>query len=132
AEVLNFSKHLSLGNNKESDFDAFRASFPVSGIFKFINCKGLVIDWDYAQQTGTWSHEDLNSPFWSLPGILPEPILAELRSLKRKNSDLKLNNSNLEDDLRKLNEDLSKYQATVTKLQKQIKDLKANSKSINP
>ncbi|KAI3951375.1 hypothetical protein MKW92_048263, partial [Papaver armeniacum] len=134
-EVLNFSEHLSLGNNKESDFDAFRASFPVSGIFKLINSRGLVINWDYAKQTGTWSHEELNSPFWSLPGILPEPILAKLQSLEKENPELKLNNSILEDSNKNLNEDLCKYQVTVAKLEKQIKHLKeqvASSKSIKP
>ncbi|RZC67855.1 hypothetical protein C5167_011538, partial [Papaver somniferum] len=39
-------EHLSLVNNKEIDFDAFKATFPVSGINKFINSQGLVINRD--------------------------------------------------------------------------------------
>ncbi|KAI3898941.1 hypothetical protein MKW92_040315, partial [Papaver armeniacum] len=68
-ENLNFSKHLSLGTNKESDYNAFNASFPSSGITKFINSQGLVINWDGAEQTGYWSREEQNSHFWNLPGI---------------------------------------------------------------
>ncbi|KAI3888167.1 hypothetical protein MKX03_020565 [Papaver bracteatum] len=64
-------EHLSLVNNKESDFNTFKATFPVSGINKFISCQGLVITWDASsKQTGTWSHEEPNSPFWSLLGVL--------------------------------------------------------------
>ncbi|KAI3988691.1 hypothetical protein MKX01_027055 [Papaver californicum] len=56
------SEHLSLGNNKESDL--------------LSNSK----------QTGIWSCEEPNSPFWSLPGVLLETILAELWSLEKENS----------------------------------------------
>ncbi|KAI3987211.1 hypothetical protein MKX01_031695 [Papaver californicum] len=68
-EELNFSKHLSLVNNKESDFDDFKASFPTYGIYKLTNSQGLVINWDQRNGIGTWSREERSSPFWSLPGI---------------------------------------------------------------
>ncbi|KAI3881077.1 hypothetical protein MKX03_015707, partial [Papaver bracteatum] len=91
---LSFLKHLSLGNDKETDFDAFKASFPDSVIYKFINSQGLVIDWDFAKQRGTWSREEPNSPFWSLPGItkqesITEQLLADKQALAEENSELK-------------------------------------------
>ncbi|KAI3983018.1 hypothetical protein MKX01_004895, partial [Papaver californicum] len=85
-----FSKHLSFVNNKESDFYVFKASFPTSGIFKFINSQGLVINWDAGKHTGTWSHEELNSPFWSLPCITKQKsvteLLADNQALEEENS----------------------------------------------
>ncbi|KAI3951376.1 hypothetical protein MKW92_048264, partial [Papaver armeniacum] len=89
-ERLSFSEHLSLGNNEESDFEAFKATLmSKSRICKFINSQGFVMNWDLDKQTGTWSSVGLDSPFWSLPGILPELILAKLRSLDKENSVLK-------------------------------------------
>ncbi|MCL7048519.1 hypothetical protein MKW94_000577 [Papaver nudicaule] len=68
-EDLTFSKHLNLGNNRESDYDAFKAAFPKSGIRNYINRQGWVVNWDLGISRGTWSREEPNSPFWSLPGI---------------------------------------------------------------
>lgn len=101
-EILSFSKHLSLGNNKEGDFDAFKASFPQSEstTTKFINCRGLVINWP----SGTWSLEEPNSPFWSLPGITkPNSVIqqAENQALAKENSDLKEKISSLQDEVSK-------------------------------
>lgn len=33
-KIKHVSEHLSLGNNKESDYDAFKATFPDSKIIK--------------------------------------------------------------------------------------------------
>ncbi|RZC63138.1 hypothetical protein C5167_024890 [Papaver somniferum] len=91
-EELSFSKHLSLVNNKENDYYAFKASFPEYGIAKLINSQGLVITWDHNNFTGTWSREELNSPFWSLPGIkTPEIVHAQ-----KENSELEAKISKLE------------------------------------
>ncbi|KAI3971768.1 hypothetical protein MKW92_020784, partial [Papaver armeniacum] len=98
-ENLSFSKHLSLlGHNKEGDFDAFKASFPKSGNGKFINNQGLVFDWP----SGTWSHEEPNSPFWSLPGITKPKssatLLANNQALADENAELKAKISSLQDE----------------------------------
>ncbi|KAI3891764.1 hypothetical protein MKX03_020902 [Papaver bracteatum] len=97
-ETLNFSKHLSFLDNKESDFDDFKATFRTSGITKFINSQGLVINWDHENKTGTWAREDIDSPFWSLPGISnlsPKSTSTRWRKLALavENSKLKANTS---------------------------------------
>ncbi|KAI3881074.1 hypothetical protein MKX03_015704, partial [Papaver bracteatum] len=120
--ILNFSEHLSLGSNKDSDYDAFKATFPYSGIYKLINSQGLVINWDFDKEIGSWSREDINSPFWSLPGItrqslpgiaqqkpvteeaiaqqksVPE-LLAENQALAKENSELKAKIASLQDEV---------------------------------
>ncbi|MCL7044827.1 hypothetical protein MKW94_002472 [Papaver nudicaule] len=90
-----FSQYLYLGYNKESDYDAFKATFPQSGnLFKHINSQGLVITWDYAKQTGTWSKEEPDSPFWSLPGITKPKSVIE-QALEKKKEALEAENANL-------------------------------------
>ncbi|KAI3881071.1 hypothetical protein MKX03_015701, partial [Papaver bracteatum] len=102
-ELLSFSKHLSLGNNKESDFDAFKASFKSgnSGNQKYINSQGFVIN--FASGTGTWTREEQNTPFWSLPGITKQKsfteLLADKQALEGKVSDLEGQISSLHDEV---------------------------------
>lgn len=61
-EVLNFSKHLSLPHNQETDFQSLFSY--LSKIDKFVNCQGLVINWfsDDPEpfNTYSWSPEGLN------------------------------------------------------------------------
>ncbi|KAI3881072.1 hypothetical protein MKX03_015702, partial [Papaver bracteatum] len=99
---LSFSTHLSLSNNKESDFDSFKATFvPKSGIHKFANSQGLVINWDpSSKQTGYWSSEGLDSPFWSLPGItVAKPKSVTEQALEEKVSALEARNFSLQDEV---------------------------------
>ncbi|KAI3968334.1 hypothetical protein MKW92_052323, partial [Papaver armeniacum] len=96
---LNFSTHLWLGKNKESDFNAFKASFkPESGIYKFINSHGLVIYWDNGNRIGVWSREEPNSPIWSLPGITQQKSSTE-QALVEENTDLKAKIISLQDQV---------------------------------
>ncbi|KAI3973508.1 hypothetical protein MKW92_017187, partial [Papaver armeniacum] len=86
-----FHEHLFLGNNRESDYDAFKASFPMhQPMTKHTNCQGLVIYWDTEKQVAVWSREEPDSPFWSLPGIKKPKSETEL-ALERKVSDLETN-----------------------------------------
>ncbi|KAI3853158.1 hypothetical protein MKW92_024046 [Papaver armeniacum] len=81
-------EHLSLVNNKESDFDASKATFPVPGINMFINSQGLVINWDASiKQTGTWSLEEPNSPS-GVYVVFSGTVLAELWKQTRKKKEL--------------------------------------------
>lgn len=96
-KVLSFSEHLSMDNNKESDFKDFKASFPKSGMFKAINCEGLVINWDKTKKTGAWSREEQDSPFWSLPGIT-KPKSETEQALAGKVSDLEAKLSSIQSE----------------------------------
>lgn len=115
-ERLDFSKHLSTGDNKESDFDAFKSSFPSSTtLAKFINNQGLVINWN--GKVGTWSHEGENMPFYSLPGISKKEsvteLLADKQALEEKISSLELSNSNFQKRVSELEEGNSILKAEV-------------------
>ncbi|RZC91480.1 hypothetical protein C5167_027546 [Papaver somniferum] len=62
-EVLNFSRHLSLPHNKQSDFEPLFAYLKKNDIF--VNCRGLVINWfprtvRYRYRSYSWSPELLN------------------------------------------------------------------------
>lgn len=120
-EKISFSKHLSWDNNRESDYDDFKDSFPAAGIRKLINSQGLVIKWNTVNKTGTWSREELNSPFWSLPGIkTPEILQAENRALEKENSELKAKFSSLQGQ-----SDSSKVEKEA--LDKRVLDLEAEN-----
>ncbi|KAI3938864.1 hypothetical protein MKW92_012487 [Papaver armeniacum] len=114
--VLDFSRHLSLGHNQESDYDALKSWFKEDyGVTKYVNCQGLVIYWiNYSDfSLGTWSRvEENDSVFYSLPGIFnPYEIkLAEKRADERKISDLK----------DKLDYEVTKFNSEVTYLQEQL------------
>ncbi|MCL7025062.1 hypothetical protein MKW94_006116 [Papaver nudicaule] len=95
---LTFSKHLYLGNNRESDYDAFKATFPKSEPHKFINCQGWVINWVYGTAKGTWSREEPNSPFWNLPGITKPKSETDL-ALEEKVTLLEAKISSLEGEI---------------------------------
>ncbi|KAI3938862.1 hypothetical protein MKW92_012485 [Papaver armeniacum] len=73
-EKLDFSKHLSLGNNKKSDYDALKSWLDEDigrRITKLVNCQGVVVYWDFFDRTGTWSQvEEHDSIFYRLPGII--------------------------------------------------------------
>ncbi|MCL7037365.1 hypothetical protein MKW94_029166 [Papaver nudicaule] len=106
---LNFSKHLSLGNNSESDYAALKshllknADVVTHENVKYVNCQGLVVNCSYQKSPGTWSRvEELNSIFYSLPGIINPSekkdleLVAEISLLKEK---LKNEVTNLQDQL---------------------------------
>ncbi|KAI3940835.1 hypothetical protein MKW92_014395, partial [Papaver armeniacum] len=101
---LVFSEHLSLGNNKESDYDAFKAtfSFPMNCV-KYINSQGFVINWDDSKRTSYWSREDTNSPFWSLPGIG--------QALQGRVSDLKVKIISLEEENKRIEKEKEAIEA---------------------
>ncbi|MCL7026349.1 hypothetical protein MKW94_026192 [Papaver nudicaule] len=122
ADDLTFSKHLYLGDNRESDYDAFKATFPKSEIKKFINCEGWVINWDVKAQTGTWSREEPNSPFWGLPGITKKKSATE-EVLEKKVSELEEKNSSLEDDINNKAEKEAQ-EKKVSSLQEEIAKIK--------
>ncbi|KAI3842611.1 hypothetical protein MKX03_027275 [Papaver bracteatum] len=130
-ERLDFSKHLSLGNNKESDYDALKSCLaknvtgpPYYENVKFVNCQGLVGHWDNNKRSGIWSTqvEELTSIINSLPGIVINPCdtkLAEkLQALEKKNSELIEGNSNLQ-------EQLNQEKSAKLSLEKKVLDLTA-------
>lgn len=96
-EELNFSKHLSLGHNKESDYDDLKSSLATNYVdkrIKFVNCQGLVVDWDETRRVGTWSrveeHDWIDCIFYSLPGFEEQMNLEEddRQALQTQVSDL--------------------------------------------
>ncbi|KAI3842612.1 hypothetical protein MKX03_027276 [Papaver bracteatum] len=114
--VIDFSRHLSLGHNQESDYEALKSWLNEDGkVTKYVNCQGLVIyRICYSDcNIGTWSRvEENDSTFYSLPGIMnPYEIkLAEKRADEKKISDL-------ED---KLDYEVTKLNSEVTYLQEQL------------
>ncbi|KAI3904934.1 hypothetical protein MKW92_009904 [Papaver armeniacum] len=99
SEVLDFSRHLSLGHNQESNYDALK-----SWLKKITALLSIL---------GTWSRvEENDSVFYSLPGIFSpyEIKLAEKRADERKISDLK----------DKLDYEVTKFNSEVTYLQEQL------------
>ncbi|KAI3983043.1 hypothetical protein MKX01_035324, partial [Papaver californicum] len=126
-ERLDFSKHLSLGNNKESDYDALKSWLDEIGptITRYVNCQGLVVYWDNRSSTGSWSRvEENESIFYSLPGIINpnEIILAEKRADEEKMSELVAEISSLKDKLNNLQEQLNQEK---NDRQAQVSDLTA-------
>ncbi|MCL7039601.1 hypothetical protein MKW94_025131 [Papaver nudicaule] len=100
-QKLDFSKHLFLGNNKESDYDALKASLAKDRTVShnFVNCQGL----------------ELYSIIISLPTIpTPATILAEKQVVEKKISELVAEISSLKDSLNNV----------VTNLQEQLKQEK--------
>lgn len=63
-EVLDFSKHLSLPHNKETDFESLFSY--LSKMDMFVNCQGIVINWfssnnnQMAYNSYSWSPGGLN------------------------------------------------------------------------
>ncbi|MCL7051738.1 hypothetical protein MKW94_020118 [Papaver nudicaule] len=112
-ENLDFSKHLFLGDNKESDYDAFKSSLAeiVNPITKFVNCLGFVVTWDETKKIGTWSRvEENDSIFYSLPGVINPHATA---SLEKKISELEDENLVLKE---KLNQEKKAKQALETQV----------------
>ncbi|MCL7051740.1 hypothetical protein MKW94_020120 [Papaver nudicaule] len=113
-EKLDFSRHLSLGCNKESDYDALRSWLDETApITKYVNCQGLVVHWDYRNTVGTWSRvEEDDSIFYSVTGITnpSDTRLAEKKADKKKISEL--------------DEDISSLKNIVTYLHDQLKQEK--------
>lgn len=128
---FDFSEYLCPDSNKESDFLSAFGSFEFEtsvGISKLINSQGLVVNWDSTKQTGTFSREELNSPFWSLPGVkTPEMLMFENGALGKEKSELKANNSKLEEECKRikkgkesLEEKVSDLEAKLSSLQDQV------------
>ncbi|KAI3994706.1 hypothetical protein MKX01_002322 [Papaver californicum] len=107
---LNFSRHLCLGNNKETDYAALKNILATNAdVISFenvmyVNCQGLVVHCSYkTYASGRWSY---------IPGITPfDALLAG-----EKNADLVAENSILKEQL---NQEKNAKQA----LQKQVLDL---------
>ncbi|KAI3977112.1 hypothetical protein MKX01_042802 [Papaver californicum] len=119
-EKLEFSKHLSLGSNQESDYDALKHWLNESCHYKFVNCQGLVAYRGNVDCPGTWARvEEDDSIFYSLPGIInPSEIkLAEKRDVEIKISELLTEISSLKD---KLDYEVTKLKSEVTYLQEQL------------
>ncbi|MCL7042486.1 hypothetical protein MKW94_028646, partial [Papaver nudicaule] len=106
---LDFSKHLSLGDNEESDYDALKSILTKNSFranpkkLMYVNCQGLVVYLDYLRGTGTWSREEeIDSVINSLPAIGINPfatLLAEkLQAVEKKNLELEKENYRLIDD----------------------------------
>lgn len=109
-EELDFSKHLSFGNNRESDFTHFLCYWSTC-FCKFINSQGWVItctEFMYPESY-TWSREKLDSPFYRLPGLsikAPATVAnegderekAQVQALVKRVLDLKLSNCALKDE----------------------------------
>ncbi|KAI3842617.1 hypothetical protein MKX03_027281 [Papaver bracteatum] len=128
AAELDFSKHLSLGNNKESDYDALKSSLAkiLPPNTKLVNCQGLVVLWDNTKLSGTWSRiEEYDSSFYSLPGIQnpSEAVLDEKQSVEKKISELVAENSRLNSEIINLQEQLNKEKNAKQELEKQVVDL---------
>lgn len=104
-EKLDFSKHLYLGNNKESDYDALKSSLAENSFelnsqnVKYVNCQGLVVYWNFSQpESGIWSRVDENdSDFYSLPGIITVKLAEQV--VERKISELVAEIFSLNDEL---------------------------------
>ncbi|XP_026434790.1 golgin subfamily A member 6-like protein 7 [Papaver somniferum] len=114
-ESLDFSKHLSLGHNKDDDYAAFKSSFP-QNILKFVNSQGVVVNWDGQKYSGTWSREEIKSPFYNLPTFQ--------QALQRKVSELEAKNSTLQDQIKRKNEEkqrISKLETENSTLQHNVK-----------
>ncbi|KAI3957043.1 hypothetical protein MKW92_006143 [Papaver armeniacum] len=114
--LVDFSRHLSLGYNQESDYDALKSWFREYGLHKYVNCQGLVIYRNYGDYPSTWSRvEEHDSIFYSLPGIInPYEIkLAEKQA-----------------DEKKISAEISRLQDKVTYLQAQVSDLSAKFKYV--
>ncbi|KAI3997329.1 hypothetical protein MKX01_003132 [Papaver californicum] len=131
---LDYSKHLSLANNKESDFDAFLSSIKFDGVtFKLINCQGWVV---YQMVSNyhhfTWAREPLNSPFYRLPGInSPETVLlAQKEALDRRVFILETEISPLKIVLRKSKEDRNTLINEKQALDRIISELKARNSTL--
>ncbi|MCL7051561.1 hypothetical protein MKW94_024848 [Papaver nudicaule] len=109
-EKLDFSRHLSLGCNKESDYDALKSWLDETApITKYVNCQGLVVYWDYRNTVGTWSRvEEDESIFYSLPGITnpSDTKLAEKQADKEKISELAADISSLKNIVTYLHDQL--------------------------
>ncbi|RZC85446.1 hypothetical protein C5167_041629 [Papaver somniferum] len=112
--VLDFSRHLSLGHNQESDYDVLKSWLNADGcVNKYVNCQGLVIYRNYGDSPSTWSRvEENDSTFYNLPGITnPYEIkLAKKRADEKKISDLQ----------DKLDYEVTKLNSEVTYLQEKL------------
>ncbi|MCL7029081.1 hypothetical protein MKW94_026578 [Papaver nudicaule] len=137
-EELDFCKHLSLGYNKESDYDAFKSSlaefaYPIS---KLVNCQGLVVHWDNNKQSGTWSRvEEHDSIFYCLPGIKKPSGWAERLALEERISKLVAEMSLVKDEVTNLQEQLNleknDKQALQEKLNQEKNDRQALQEQLN-
>lgn len=138
-EDYDFSRHLSLGINKERDYAAFLSYVKAKPESTLINCQGLVA---YRAQGYLLSREDSNSPVYSLQGILIASIDAQQRqkqTLERKVSGLETTNSTLRNNEKKLTADVSDLRQQLQReksdkeaIQKKNSDLEsANATSKN-
>ncbi|XP_026438972.1 uncharacterized protein LOC113337518 [Papaver somniferum] len=132
------SEHLSLGDKKESDFDALLAyliDFYVcsgSNIWRIVNCQGLAIIWEQPncdEVICSWSREPLDSPYYNLLGITP-PVDAEKEALKRRVSDLLAEISPLVVEVQRNNEDKNTLINEKKSVEKINSELKARNSTL--
>ncbi|KAI3904935.1 hypothetical protein MKW92_009905, partial [Papaver armeniacum] len=127
--LADFSRDLSLGNNQETDYDAFKSWFIDGGGTKYVNCQGLVIYYNWLGDCpglGTWSRvKEDDSIFYSLPGISnpSRTKLAEKRDYEKKISELVTEISNLQDIVTYLHEQQKQEKNDRQSLEKQVLDL---------
>lgn len=106
-----FPKHLYLGDNKESDYDALKfnlATVVAEDIAKFVNYQGLVVLLNYTEGSGTWTREkELTSIISGLPSVpQPETILASKYFLERQYTMIEKKYSKLMDDKKALEQEV--------------------------
>ncbi|KAI3981428.1 hypothetical protein MKX01_021888 [Papaver californicum] len=134
------SKHLSLGDKKESDFDALLAyliDFYIrsgSNTWRIVNCQGLAIIWEQPTCGGvicSWSRAPPDSPYYSLPGITSTPpVDAEKEALRRRVSDLKAEISPLKVEVQRNKEDKNTLINEKKAVEKINSELKARNSTL--
>lgn len=126
ADCYDFSKHLSLGYNEESDYDSFFEDLWMRPAETMINSQGLVATPD-CQGNFYMAREDLDKPFYSLPTYLPawvaeqDRLIAEKQALEKIVSESETMISTYQDKEKKLT-------AVVSYLQEQLDREKKISK----
>ncbi|KAI3842614.1 hypothetical protein MKX03_027278 [Papaver bracteatum] len=120
-EKLDFSRHLSLGNNQESDYDALKSWLNEGDRGnKYVNCQGLVIYWLSGRDCpGTWSRvEEDDYIFFSLPGII-NPY--EVKLAEKQADEQKISAGAVASVLKdKLNYEVTRLNSEVTYSQEQL------------
>lgn len=143
-EVLNFSEHLSLPHNKESDYDNLFAYLTRND--KFVNCRGLVINWFTpndqfkSSYSYSWSPELLNLSSYGIHALATHQEnesdardrekAEKLQALEKRVSDLheqlnqeKNDKQGLEKSVSDLHEQLIKEKNDMQALEKRVSNL---------
>lgn len=124
-----FSKHLSLAQNKESDFETFFAYLRRND--KFVNCQGLVVDWfshnpQHTSFSYSWSHELLHLPSYGLNALVSpqeKESAAKLAACISERDQEKAEKQALEKKLSDLYAQLNREKNDQQALEKRVSDL---------